>query len=47
MFKQLLEKLVLRLRYDDITAYAAQISFYLLLSLFSFANSSGYRSDPN
>ena len=34
MFKQLLEKLVLRLRYDDITAYAAQISFYLLLSLF-------------
>ena len=34
MFKQLLEKLVLRLRYDDITAYAAQISFYLLLSLY-------------
>lgn len=34
MFKQLLEKLFLRLRYDDITAYAAQISFYLLLSLF-------------
>ena len=34
MFKQLLEKLVLRLRYDDITAYAAQISFYLLISLF-------------
>lgn len=34
MLKQLIYKLIPRLRYDDITAYAAQVSFYLLLSLF-------------
>ena len=36
MLKQLFFKLLPRLRYDDVTAYAAQISFYLLLSLFPF-----------
>ncbi|MCI8633144.1 MAG: YihY/virulence factor BrkB family protein [Lachnospiraceae bacterium] len=36
MFKQLIFKLIPRFRFDDITAYAAQISFYLLLSLFPF-----------
>ena len=34
MLKELVYKLISRFRYDDITAYAAQISFYLLLSLF-------------
>ena len=36
MLKQLIYKLIPRIRYDDISAYAAQISFYLLLSLFPF-----------
>lgn len=36
MLKQLVIKLLPRLRYDDVSAYAAQISFYLLLSLFPF-----------
>lgn len=36
MLKHLIFKLIPRLRFDDITAYAAQISFYLLLSLFPF-----------
>lgn len=34
MFKQIIYKLIPRIRFDDITGYAAQISFYLLLSLF-------------
>ena len=34
MFKLLLNKINPRFRNDDVTAYAAQISFYLLLSLF-------------
>ncbi len=34
MLKQLIYKLIPRFRYDDIGAYAAQVSFYLLLSLF-------------
>ncbi len=34
MLKQLIYKLIPRFRYDDITAYAAQVSFYMLLSLF-------------
>ena len=34
MLIELVYKLISRFRYDDITAYAAQISFYLLLSLF-------------
>ena len=36
MLKQLIYRLIPRIRYDDISAYAAQISFYLLLSLFPF-----------
>ena len=36
MAKQVLFKLISRFRYDDINGYAAQISFYLLLSLFPF-----------
>ncbi len=34
MLKQILFKLIPRIRYDDMSAYAAQISFYLLMSLF-------------
>ena len=36
MCKQVLFKLISRFRYDDISGYAAQISFFLLLSLFPF-----------
>ena len=36
MVKQVIFKLISRFRYDDINGYAAQISFYLLLSLFPF-----------
>ena len=36
MFKELLLRMFRRLRHDDITAYAAQITFYIVLSLFPF-----------
>ena len=36
MFKELLLRMFRRLRHDDSTAYAAQITFYIVLSLFPF-----------
>ena len=36
MLKTLIKTLIQRLKNDDLTAYAAQITFYLILSLFPF-----------